>query len=95
MKLPTTLVVLCRVKKSGPFWTRFSFQRVFFSHFLVPGEFFSHEVRGTEIGQREEKTLPKYRKLESKIRITFQNEVQKTFYLKVVYKREVSTGFSF
>ena len=47
--------------------------------------------QGTEIGQREEKTLPKSRKKEAKICTTFRNEVQKTIYLLVVYKRGFST----
>ena len=43
------IVISCRVKKSGPFWTRFSVQRVVFSSrcpFFGPGGIFSHEVRG-------------------------------------------------
>ena len=70
------------------------------SIFRSRGNFFSRGTRekknqGTEIGQREEKTLPKSRKKEAKICTTFRNEVQKTIYLLVVYKRGFSTEFSF
>ena len=62
------------------------------SIFRSRGNFFSRGTRekktqGTEIGQREEKPLPKSRKKEAKICTTFRNEVQKTIYLLVVYKR--------
>jgi hypothetical protein len=60
------------------------------SIFRSRGNLFSQGTRekkpqGTKMGQREEKTLPKSRKYESKIWITFRNEVQKTIYLILEY----------
>ena len=70
------------------------------SIFRSRGNLFSQGTRekkpqGTEMGQREENSLPKSRKYESKICITFRNEVQKTIYLILECKRGFSTGFSF
>jgi len=70
------LVISCRVKKSGPFWTRFSVQREVFSSrcpFFGPEGIFSHEARGRKKpkgpkldsgrkkhSRRAEKKRPKY-----------------------------------